>query len=312
MSERTSGESIPSTLELEVGNQKTQLIRTDGESADLEIHEDEPTEEKIVDQAKYWLCDRYWWLTEWSQNLGELKEKWQLNIGENQSIYIYNYFRPLLAQETDQIASVFGRAQLYLPGYIGRVEDIVISSKDRNNDKSGQPMNGNWLHTDPHRAMALYPAMFEDKTWRVSGKQTSFSGIMMHELGHTVGTEIRNEWARSFNWRGVSIDPSDRKFHPGGGIIYEVCDEPQRCVTDYAKADAYEDLAESFSAYVYDPEILDPPRLDYLRENFPQRFELQKDVRINKLSQEETHLPTLPERMTYIIKPQLVHLIKKT
>ncbi len=307
-----SENGIPKELDLAIGSQRTRLVMVGSrEQSFLTIREDEPTVEKIKSQAKNLLTYQSWWLTDWVETLGDLKEKWELIIGENQTINIYNFFRPLSESETDQIKKVFHIAQTYLADYIDKIEDIVISPVQLNNDKSGQPMNGNWLHTDPHRAMALYPAIFEQKPWRVSEATSSFSGILMHELGHTLATGTRNEWAKEFNWRGVSIEEGERKIHPGGGIIYEICEEPERCVTDYAKSDAYEDLAESFSAYVFDPDILDPRRLEFFKRKLPQNKGNEKSVEIQLSSQDEAKLPKLPDRTTYTIAPQLVHVITK-
>lgn len=111
------------------------------------------------------------------------------------------------------------------------------------------------------------------------------------------------QWKKVGSW----VQAEGRVVLPGGFATYEVTQEPERCITEYAKSDSEEDLCESMVAYLYGPEKLDPKKLKYLQENFP--LDPTKGSKWNS-SSVDVQLPDTPSEFKVNFTGKKIFIIK--
>lgn len=87
------------------------------------------------------------------------------------------------------------------------------------------------------------------------------------------GWEKEGEESEKFlthNQTGYRVGAGSKVMPPSGaGLGIEISNfttEPEKCVTDYARTNSAEDLCESFVAYFFNPEILDPEKRQMIEE----------------------------------------------
>ena len=302
---------IPSTIELNVGENRSilQLVKEGADPSVLEIRQDDPTVERIQEQAAMHLAMENWWARpELLEQLGEVKEKLEMKMGSHK-INIYNFWQPLSKKQLDELQQALLKVGAYIPQAVYGLEDIVISGVQKDNDKSGEPTNGDWVTLYSYKAFRLYPAAFEQRNSRVTPKTTHLTSTVTHELGHSIGTAFGNEWRKEFDWELISLEDGKPRVLPGGWQSWEVCHQPERCITDYARSDAGEDICESLVAYIYDPEKLDQAKRELLMRTFPLSERLDgQEVTIKPAPDKD--IPKLPDVILFTVKPQLVRVVK--
>lgn len=237
----------------------------------------DPTEDKdlIFDHVKGNITRTRWWTWEYWQEKGLPKEQLELADGKHQ-ITVYNFGESLAANHLTEISTVLGVFSGIRNGEVfNHVHSILIDNTQPMNDKSGESQNGHG--PGDSGAIILYPNAFRNIQGRVPSRASHLEATFAHELTHglaniivegegpMIDRMVINQWKKVGNW----VRAEGRVVLPGGFVAYEVTQEPERCVTEYAKSDSEEDLCESMVAYLFGPENLDPQKLKYLQENFP-------------------------------------------
>lgn len=283
---------------LKVGQKDVLLYRTEEEGEDVIKVRFDPTEDKdiIFDYVESRITIPRWWTWEYWEKKGLPKEQMQLTDGEH-NLTFYNYGESLKPDQLVIINRVLGMFAGIRNGEIFKhMDHILIDDIQPMNEKSGELANGHGFFQA--KALALYPNAFADIPNRVTDKVSNLEGTLTHELAHGFSdvmlggesSEYRtiNQWMIVGNW---DIQEEMRVL-PGGQTTHVVTTEPDRCVTEYAKADEEEDMAESMVAAIFDPEKLDPQKLQFLQENFP--FDQSKQTTWNVSPEENIKLPETP------------------
>ncbi|OGE04830.1 hypothetical protein A3B51_03490 [Candidatus Curtissbacteria bacterium RIFCSPLOWO2_01_FULL_41_18] len=112
------------------------------------------------------------------------------------------------------------------------------------------------------------------------------------------------DWSREFGWR--MVDSKDIRELPGGEKSSYICDMPERCVTEYARANESEDVAESFVAYICDPEKLDDEKLEFLHARYPRKEITIVAAEAKKLEGEAVEVPKVPSFIKYFLTPSRI------
>lgn len=247
----------------------TRAVEGDRENVMDLILDDDAGQEEIIRDARRGVEKDRWWLWEYWENKGLPKEQIELTDGKH-NISLYNF------QETpignDQLEQIQRILQFFsrIKGGIAfdRVEYILLDDVQGMNDKSGEPTNG--YGPANSKAVTLYPNALKPIPNRVTDKVTNLEGTLTHEMTHGIpgmmfGEEMFfNMWTKTTGWK----IGDERRVLPGGAIaIWET--DYSRCVTEYAASDPDEDICESMVAYLFDPEKLDPTRLDFLQTHLP-------------------------------------------
>jgi len=123
----------------------------------------------------------------------------------------------------------------------------------------------------PERAIQFYPhAYFSNQDYKGLSGISIWKGAIIHEFTHNQDfyPEIMEAWIQEFGW--VRLNQSREVTASDGSCIrieYE-CRQPERLVTRYAGYKPSEDLSESMVAALFDPNRLDPDKLDFIKQYF--------------------------------------------
>lgn len=290
-------------IDLEVGGQITTLheVGEDSDEDALEIRLDYVSDKTIKDAAALALRAKHWWLDgAFLEELGPLNEQYILNVGDH-SIKIFNFWQELFDRQLEETKDAFAKVASYTPNSVLGVEEVIVPSRQKLNDKSGEPMYGDWLRMNRYKTFRVFPAAFADGSYRVSRKVSKLRGVLTHELVHPEAERLSEAWSEMFGWRKVDKLKEQPLFLPGGRKRWEICEQEERCVTDYAKSDVSEDICESGVAYLYDLFKLDPEKATFLGQEFPYQPHAF-DLSVVRVPSDQMGLPTLPRFMPYVLK----------
>ena len=299
---------INEAIPLEVAGQETNLLRVlTKEDASIVIKSNDPSINSVQDQAKEDLGWEHWWLNELLvDRFGPLQEKVLVKLGDH-SIYIYNFWQELTEDDLTRIKQALITFSRYVPESVADLEDIVIDGKQAVNSNNGEPKNGDWLSgraSAHYKTLRLFPNAFKDRVHRVTDKVNNLEGTIIHELGHSINKKVDVDWSREFGWR--MVDSKDIRELPGGEKSSYICDMPERCVTEYARANESEDVAESFVAYICDPEKLDDEKLEFLHARYPRKETTIVAAEAKKLEGEAVEVPKVPSFIKYFLTPSRI------
>lgn len=282
---------------VKIGSQAVLLYRTESDSSDVIKVGMDPTDNKnaIYQSVEGSITRPRFWTWEYWEKKGLPKEQMHLTDGEHK-VTVYNYNEPLQPDQVATINRVLGMFAGIRDGEVFKhIDYILLDDAKPMNEKSGELTNGHGVYHA--RLLSLYPNVFADVPNRVTGKVSNLEGTLTHELAHGLSHVMLegdmvvdmavNKWRRIGNWRSGD----ERRILAGGEITNEVTSEPERCVTEYAKSDADEDMAESMVAALFDPEKLDPQKLQFLQANLP--LDSSKQTTWNA-SLEDVKLPETP------------------
>lgn len=106
----------------------------------------------------------------------------------------------------------------------------------------------------------LTPKPLKGGEYRV-GSVSILKGVLAHEFTEALiyrseGKKFIEKWANLF---GFEKDEKGK---------FTVCRSPERCITEYARSGANEDICDSIVAFLYNPETLDETKADVLKEQF--------------------------------------------
>jgi len=127
---------------------------------------------------------------------------------------------------------------------------------------------------------------------------SGLKGTLLHEYGHVLQQgEFWNEWRKAFGW--VSKPEEEIDWKVATPRMHDT-NQPERCVSDYARISPDEDICESFAAAVNNPAVLDPERLEFIRERWLKSIQEtgSMPVSIEVRAGDDIQLPKAP----YVVK----------
>lgn len=242
-------------------------------------------ERKVLEELK----THNWWLQDYWKEKGKPKEKMQIetNFG---SIELYNFSNELEQRhikELYEVISFFNNLSNDNP--LSKVKYILIDNIQHINPNTGTDMNGqNW---NICKSIKIYPTGKSFQPHRVSNA-SNFQGTLIHELSHNLSSELVNKWITAFGWRELD----EPVILAGGAIKTRECYNPENCVTEYARLSPSEDLCDSMIAAIISPNILDPHRLAFIKENILNYTNNTTSIEMNI---EEPILPKLEKNIYF-------------
>ncbi len=239
------------------------------------------------------LISRYWWLQRYWQDKGAPSERFVASCPVH-NLEVYNFGSPLGMGHLNELRSVIKEFALIKEGYLLRsVDYIVCDDVDYRNPQSGDSTNGHCGAGE--RLITVFPSALVDRSHRVSAT-SNFEGTLIHEFSHLIGTELQNRWSEAFEWRPAVT----AETMPGGMLQTHVCQQPERCITEYATLTPQDDLCESMVAAIKSPELLDPERLEFLQSCLLDTRTGQTDVKVEQ--QDTVDFPPCPSTVRYLLK----------
>ena len=168
-----------------------------------------------------------------------------------------------------------------------KIKSIFIDNNQPVDPETGKGVNGMGAEKGDG-IIKLYPRALEPVSHRVEGV-SNFEGTLIHEFTHAlVNKEMLGKWKEAFEWMLDSNKVNEIKklglleklkttsqkdwgsLHPNIWKLARVWEvnQPEWCVTDYAKLGPEDDIAESMVAALKNPKILDGARLRFIKKNF--------------------------------------------
>lgn len=276
----------------------------DFNTARILLVEPNQSEEEIKKKLTEQISQENWWLQKYWQEKGLPIEQIKVNIG-NRKLNIYNFYEKLTDRHLKDLERVLREFSCIEDGRIfDEIKFILIDNKrkiitERHLEKNlGEEKHG---ESRPKcKTIEIYPRGMEFTSFRINGV-SKFEATLIHELSHSI-PDIKpffyNEWIKKFRWeiRGVIEDGTERygKWE---------CEHPEKCVTEYAKYAPEEDISESMVAALRNPKILDPERLQFLKDNLLIKIKEQKlsEIEAKRLTNSELELPAIESPIKFKI-----------
>lgn len=220
----------------------------------------------------------------------KLKDSKTLVIGENSintcvftSIDNQDYLR--LANDLSEILSFNLNTTRIFP------KNIVILPNTDQVTLSNTPPNGQYVYLLD--TFILYQRAFDEPNHRVPGVN-NLKGTLAHETGHfhTYGYgSLTCQWIQTNNWK--------RGFN---GRCYVT--SPEQCLNDYVKSIPDEDLAESFVAYLFNPDLLNaiaPQKITLLDNYFHKNEKENRILAPYQIKDDASSTPIFPTHFKFSI-----------
>lgn len=237
--------------------------------------------QNVEDVYLDYLAKTCWWMNEKWENKN-VSQQVTLNYAEYYRIDLYNFSQVLLE---DWHIAVLRSWLAYLFGFsVGRILEkiqcILINDKDELNPFTGEPKYGS-INRD-QKVIIVYPAGLSKENYRL-GDISRWEGVLWYEIAHWLqpGLFDRCRWMERFDWVELEIP----MIAAGGAELHWKCNQPEKCVDDYAKLDIMNDFAESFVAMCFCPELLDQEKFLYLSEKIlmgKKVYPIQIDFRLRE------------------------------
>lgn len=229
-------------------------------------------EASVTLKVRQIIAERCWWLQEYWHAKGPPVQHMTVN-GPSLSLHVYVFGQPLEKAYRETIARVVRMfAQIRRGIAFCSLSYLLFDDTDYVNTQSGQSSLG-WA--GGHDYIVFFPESRSFAPYRIEGI-TRFEGALIHEFAHKVlradwecapsgEMMLLNRWRMRFHWKFLPPGSSGRVL-PGGELTGEVIEEPSRCVTDYATSGPGDDFCESLVSALRAPSVLDPERLQFLRD----------------------------------------------
>ena len=246
--------------------------------------------------------DRWYLQDKWRSK--KIREQISIHI-DGISLEIFNFSKELEAHQLEEMQNALrDYVSLKDNNVFQEVHSVVIDNEQPLNPHTGNPMNG-WGGKDG--AIKLFPVAFAGVPHRVADV-SNLEGAVIHELSHSLGTDFENAWRKEFEWKSLDTP----KALPGGSFQYEEVLEPNRCVTEYARVSAAEDVCDSMVAALRNPEALDAERLKKIKTELLPSTPREVTTTITKKNVHDYALPKIVEPILYKRVPKSRIVIKST
>lgn len=243
---------------------------------------------KIEVAKKFWWFDPVW--------RGRQPRQQLIASGEGIKVQLFNFTSVNLDEtKVDQFQRVAGLIMQLEPLVAARKNNLFLISPDPDPYQIDKniPTNGeNKILTAGY--IELFPAALSDKPHRIQAVG-NFEGTLEHEGGHTFfEMAYRSPWVNSFGW-----DKQGRVSDAG------------RLITSYAGVGPEEDFCDSLVAAIHSPEVLDPPRLEFLNKSILANLDRRKPaLRVILLEGDDIHMPFMEDPVFYFISKSSIQTMR--
>lgn len=230
--------------------------------------------------------------TETVANL-QLHDSKTIVIGEN---FINTYvFTSINDQDLIRIASNLSEISSFsLNTTRAFPKNIVILPNRDDKTYANTIPNGQYVYLLD--TLFLYQRAFDEPNHRIPGVN-NLKGTLAHETGHfhTYGYgSFALQWIQAGNWRRAPK------------IFYTT--SPEKCVNDYAKLSPDEDIAESFVAYLFQPDLLKtiaPQKMTLFNNYFHKNENENRSIVPYQINNDAAPTPIFPSHFKFSIVQNL-------
>lgn len=278
------------------------------------------TDSQILAMIKERREQKDWFITEPWRKKGQPIEQIELTINDS-PITVYNWNKELsfteeYIQKTKEVLEELGSR---FPKALNSLRWILVEDYQEPSllgDSEKYPTNGQAMAK--WKAFRLFPKGMSFEPYRMP-PLPNFTCTLTHELSHLIEAEFEPEWRKNFQWKFCADYPDEwdvkespdgkgKKFFnkesgemsPQGKFPLQ----PDECLTYYAKQTQDEDICESITAYVLNPELLrkvSPKKFAILKEKDAKKE--KPEISSRRIPQHQIKLPEIkPETVYYFIK----------
>lgn len=288
---------------------------------------DEEIREEVAKKhwSAQWYLDEYWAKKENPLEVIEV-------VVDEKPIQIYNFNKnqPLSENHINEVQLVFQKIISKFPGSLNNLTSILIDDHQVESafgDDENYPLNGRALWAS-YGVIHLYPNSLRQVSFRVPGVGSNLVGVLAHEIGHFIynkGVEMGSDWNKNFKrikvgdldgWILSTISSQNYQYYRNertGEIIEgDYPEDPEECVSNYAKINPEEDFCDSLVAFIFNRELLHA--VSPLKEELLVRLSseaLRPTIRARRLEYEEAKKPTTDSLGTvwyYVREPESEYL----
>ena len=256
------------------------------------------SEKEIQTRLREKIKEENWWLQAYWQEKGPPNEQLELTIGDNR-LSIYNFGEKITDRHLTELERVVREFSQIEGGKIfNNVRYILIDNERKLNLEKNLDEEQNGEAPSGDKAIKLYPRGMELGSHRIEGA-SNFEGTLIHEFSHLIpdipGSNFYSDWINKFGWKMEITD---------SGIFKRWYNkDPDKCPSKYANYAPEEDICESMVAALRNPGILDPERLQFLKDNLITKIEKMEvaEVDIRGAANNEVKLPTIESPVKFKI-----------
>ena len=274
------------------------------------------TEEALRANAQLAAAKSCWWLGKKMKDRDVPRTQVVFEFSSDLSITLYAYAD--LPLNEGQLAGV-SRALTWYATVAGgeqvlqKIKWIVLTDNEIVNVKSGGFQRAETFFNQSVTFFTRVGSSTESYERIPQTDVSMIEAVTLHEYAHAIMDQyafdrtLREDWKRQFAWKYLD----EPKKLAGGMEVMYACDEPERCINEYARSDPSEDFCESLVAAVYAPQSLDPIRLQMLQERILNKSKQGSAValpNITTMSGGEVRLPDPPKEVFYTraLSPKIV------
>jgi hypothetical protein len=252
------------------------------------------TNQSPEEQAYNILSQENWTLQEYWQKKDTPKEQLIIKSLNGLELNLYNFGEELSAeQETEIIDAINKMASIIPQSEQSNIQYILIDNKQSRNPNDDSIKNGSC----GNNCIILHPQAMKDISHRINGV-SNLTGTIIHEFSHGyLQNLILTEWQKDFGWKELE---TNLKL-PNGTFTSNEISNPENCITEYATYSPKEDFVESMVAAIETPNVLDPERLNFIKEKFLKNQQ-SSTITTEKLTGNSIQLPRITNDVFYKIK----------
>ncbi len=231
------------------------------------------TDERILAQIERRKKEQEWFYQDYWREKGLASEQIEFDADGN-PITLYNFDRPnpFGDDRLRSLTNAMKQLGLHFPQALHKLRWILIDDTQQASiygDIQKFPTNGQVVHGT--NAFRFFPRGARIDIPHRIPTANNLEGTFVHETAHLIQDGFRDRWSENFQWDMCDehLDKFEYRGTPMGGSQYpfnkrtdemmpqfQFPRQPENCVNYYAKLSLEEDIAESLTAYVYSPDVL--------------------------------------------------------
>lgn len=242
-------------------------------------------EYQITELIRQSIIQKHWWLDPYFQK--KLPTEQIVGAVRGHTVSLFNFGRRLTEAEQQEYSYFLALVSQFNPSdeFPKHKFILIDDQEDVVKLKTGELVNGENL-THDRGFLRLFPPVFASLQHRV-GNVSNFLGTLVHEIGHSYEGNIHFEWMDQFGW--------DRSTGQTNHLEW--------CITPYATKFPEEDICDSITGLIFNPQNLYPAKNSMLDATILKGLNTdQVGPSLTVLAGSDIVLPTRSSTLVYVIK----------
>lgn len=262
-----------------------------------------------------WFYQDYW------REKGKASEQIELKVDVNPlTLYNFDKNNSFDDEKLSSLTKAISQLGRHFPEALSQLRWILVDDTQQKSiygDTQKFPTNGQVVHGT--NAFRFFPRGTRIDIRHRIPQASVLEGTFVHETAHLIQRNFYEDWTKKFQWKYCDEFPDDWEYRtpPEGGDRYPFNKlnnemmpqyqfplQPESCVNYYAKLSLEEDIAESITAYIYNPDLLQkisPEKFQILGNH--DRRKIDGDITTIRIAANAIHMPELKSTtITYYIQ----------